>query len=786
MKSLSPSVLATLLALGATALPAQQTKSNPGSTTDETVKLSAFEVSSSEVDGYATTSSTGASRIAVPITDLSTSVIAINEKLIADTLAVSAEDVLNLVGGVSAFAETQSQDMNKFSMRGYTSSVAQRDGFTDYLFGLNGGFKFTFIQRLEVLKGPNGILHGQNNPGGILNLVSKKPLPTPKTTVSLMGGSYDFYQADVDTSAYFDKDHHWGYRLSTSYSNTNGPLDHPADVNKKKGFFAINPVLSYKNNGWEVWAWGAFVRDKSPRLKRIVKGFKGPNGTGQFLLDIADHGSAHNVLTNGAQVTNDSYELGLTKGVNLGRNLRLDMRFIARDTDLLNTSTLVNATGGIDIYVDPAGNIIGSDGRTIDYSKVVNNVAGIYRSVAVQLTGTNTSYKSHTYASDFAFSFDAGPTKNRFLLFGTYDKLGQVAIPGYNGSTYSVSSLANLQKIGADVVGSTARIWLYPLDRETLAGVSPQTVIANANTISAQGTTVLNNKTYSGGGMERLSMWDDRIFAIAGARYTSIDSFTQTGVAAGANTSDTVWSESYGIVAKAYKGEKGQVSLFYNNNSTFIPVTTIDQRLATFGQKFPNRTVNIQEYGVKLDLLDSRVVSTASWYHTDENNVLLSETDVDGSVTGTTNRAYSVPAGRAKTLGWDIDTAVNLARGFNVVASYGLMHARLSDGHRTSGQPADTASVLARYEVQKGMFKNLSFLWQYTWWGDSMLNNRTYWKVPDGDLHTAVLGYHWKNYSLNLRCENVFDDIKVRPSLNETAVGVTNHRNFRLQLSGSF
>src|SRR6185436_14620283 len=152
---------AAALTLGLAVLHGQSTIPVTAKAGDEVIPLSPFEVASGAVQGYATTSSTSASRIAVPITDLSTSIIAINEQLIADTLAVTAEDTLNLVGGVSAFAETQSQEMNKFSMRGYTSSVAQRDGFTDFLYGLNGGFSYTFIERMEVVKGPNGILYGQ-------------------------------------------------------------------------------------------------------------------------------------------------------------------------------------------------------------------------------------------------------------------------------------------------------------------------------------------------------------------------------------------------------------------------------------------------------------------------------------------------------------------------------------------------------------------------------------------------------------------------------------------------
>ncbi|MSU48070.1 MAG: hypothetical protein EXS37_03105 [Opitutus sp.] len=699
--------------------------------------------------------------------------------MIQDTLAVTAEDTLNLVGGVSAFAETQSQEMNKFSMRGYTSSNAQRDGFTDYLYGLNGGFTYTFIERMEVLKGPNGILYGQNNPGGLLNLVSKRPSPKPRTKISLMSGSYAFYRADVDTSGYVDRQNQWGYRLSASYSNNQGPLDHPADINKTKGFLALNPVVRFRSqNGFEAWAWTGFVRDNSPRLKRIVHGFRTPDGKGAYLLDIADNGGDHNVLTNGAKVTNNSYELGMSKSFDFG-GVHLDTRVLGRSMDLLNTSTLVNATGGIDVWVDKAGAIIGSDGRTFDYSRVVDNIGGSYRSVAVQLSGAVNRTKARTYATDFAFSFKAGPTENKFLIFGTHDKLKQVNTPGIDGKTYLVSSLANLQKIGADIVGNTARIWLYPLSRETLAGISPETVIANANTASAQSTTLQDNKQYSYGGIERMSVIDKRLFLVGGARYTNIDSTNQVGTAAAATTGDKQWSTSLGAVVKAYRGEKGQVTLFINDNETFVPVFSIDQRLVTFGQKFPNRTVGIKEYGFKLDLLDSRLVTTASWYKTNETNVLISNVDFDGKITGVTGRSYQSPAGRANTVGWDVDSSFSVTRGFNIVASYGLMHARLSDGHRTSGQPGDTASLLGRYEVQTGALKSASILWQYTWWGDSILNNRTYWQIPPGDLHTAVFGYRWKRYAFRLRVENVFDEIKARPSLNETAVGVTNHRNYR-------
>jgi hypothetical protein len=117
-----------------------------------------------------------------------------------------------------------------------------------------------------------------------------------------------------------------------------------------------------------------------------------------------------------------------------------------------------------------------------------------------------------------------------------------------------------------------------------------------------------------------------------------------------------------------------------------------------------------------------------------------------------------------------------------VVLAYGQVDERMANGTPRVGRAANTWSGLARYEVQRGPLKNATLLWQYTWWGQSRLNSATYWAVPPGDLHTAVLGYRWGNTVMRFRVENVFDKIKVRPSVNNTAIGVTDHRNYRFSI----
>lgn len=754
--------------------------------TDETVMLSAFEVITDSAQGYATTSATSASRLAVPITELSTSVIAINEKLIADLVAVDPEDTLNLIGGVNAYAETGSAKQNRFSMRGYTSSNAQRDGFTDLLYGLNGGFSYTFIERMEILKGPNGILYGQNNPGGLLNLVSKKPLAKPRTRITAMYGSYNSYQADLDTSSFFDRGHQWGYRLSASYRNSDGPLDFPGDGNK--GYYAINPTVRFRSkNGLEVWAWAGWVRDQSPRLNRIVRGFKSADGKGDYLMDIADDGGAHNVLTNLSNVQTNNYEFGATKGIDFGA-VRLDVRVLGRYSKQSDNGTLVRTSGAggrTDTFVDLAGNILNTaantDNRNIDIGVARTNLGGFFRDQIVT-TKTSTFTETYTYAGDFAFSFKAGPTNHKLLFFGTYNPIDQDSVPGINGFNYTVSSAAALAALGVPLVNGQPRIWLYPTNRNPLIGLTPAAVIKAANVISPQSTTNLTSDQYGAGVMERMNFWDRRAFVIAGTRFNKLASVTTTGTGKPVPTEDRSWTSSLGAVVKGYRGRLGEAALFVNANNTFIPVYTLDQRLASLGNKYPNRNVSIQEVGLKLDLLDSRAVGTISLYNMEEDNVLVPDIDVSGAITGIPGRSFNVPSGSQTTHGWDADVSYNIRRGLDLIFSYGLRHSRFATGIKPSGQPTANSAAMVRYEVQSGFLKNASLLWNYTWWSDSILNNRTYWTVPPGEIHTAVLGYRLKRYTFRLRIENVFDDVDLKPGTNDTAVAVTNNRNYRFSV----
>ena len=54
-----------------------------------------------------------------------------------------------------------------------------------------------FIERTEILRGPQGTLYGRNSVGGAINVISKRPTDAFEGEVRLQGGNYSFYHADA-------------------------------------------------------------------------------------------------------------------------------------------------------------------------------------------------------------------------------------------------------------------------------------------------------------------------------------------------------------------------------------------------------------------------------------------------------------------------------------------------------------------------------------------------------------------------------------------------------------
>jgi len=123
--------------------------------------------------------------------------------------AVSLDQALDLSASV-ARQNNFGGLWNSFSLRGF---VGDENLPSNYLVnGFNAGRGFggsrdlSGIESVEVLKGPRAALFGRGEPGGTVNLVTKRPTFDTAGEIKLSVGSFDTYRADVDYTTALDDD----------------------------------------------------------------------------------------------------------------------------------------------------------------------------------------------------------------------------------------------------------------------------------------------------------------------------------------------------------------------------------------------------------------------------------------------------------------------------------------------------------------------------------------------------------------------------------------------------
>src|SRR3546814_20298294 len=61
-------------------------------------------------------------------------------------------------------------------------------------------FEFNVIERIEVLKGPQGTLFGRNATGGVVQIITKAPSSAPEMNFDVSYGNYDTVAAQAYVS----------------------------------------------------------------------------------------------------------------------------------------------------------------------------------------------------------------------------------------------------------------------------------------------------------------------------------------------------------------------------------------------------------------------------------------------------------------------------------------------------------------------------------------------------------------------------------------------------------
>lgn len=138
--------------------------------------IEVIEVTGSYFNDYKVDEAKGAMRIDVSLLETAQSVTVIPSTIIEEQLATTLGEVLTNDASLSAGSRQRNREV--FNLRGFELSSSNgylRDGHQHWSHYQQ---PIETLESIEVIKGPSSILYGQSGPGGLVNMVTKKPTAT--------------------------------------------------------------------------------------------------------------------------------------------------------------------------------------------------------------------------------------------------------------------------------------------------------------------------------------------------------------------------------------------------------------------------------------------------------------------------------------------------------------------------------------------------------------------------------------------------------------------------------
>ncbi len=131
----------------------------------------------------------------------------------------SVKEALSYTPGVSVGTRGASNTYDHLIIRGFAAEGQSQNNYLNGL-KLQGNFYNDavidpyMLERAEIMRGPVSVLYGKSSPGGLLNMVSKRPTTEPLKEVQFKAGTDSLFQTGFDFSDALDDDGVYSYRLT--------------------------------------------------------------------------------------------------------------------------------------------------------------------------------------------------------------------------------------------------------------------------------------------------------------------------------------------------------------------------------------------------------------------------------------------------------------------------------------------------------------------------------------------------------------------------------------------
>jgi iron complex outermembrane receptor protein len=180
--------------------------------------------SKANVTSFTASNSSSATLTDTPVSDTPMSVQTVTQGQMRSQQVQSVQDALSNVSGVS-ISQPSGVGQSAVSIRGFVAPVAA-DGLVSPVGSSYGGsasglsIPVIGIDRIDVVKGADAIVGAGTNPGGVVNVIRKRPQADPTYEVQMQTGSYGEFLLGADAGGAISKENNLNYRFVVSADRT--------------------------------------------------------------------------------------------------------------------------------------------------------------------------------------------------------------------------------------------------------------------------------------------------------------------------------------------------------------------------------------------------------------------------------------------------------------------------------------------------------------------------------------------------------------------------------------
>lgn len=705
---------------------------------DETGELNELEITAEEEGpmgpdlGYKANRSLTATKTDTPLQETPRSVSVTTRQQIEDQGAQSLTDILQYMPGITPAPQAggDSTAGDVFNIRG----MNQRDyGYGTYRDGLRvqpNAYSTSAepygLERVEVLKGPTSILYGENAPGGLVNLVSKRPTDTPQGELNLSYGTHDSKQVSADVSGPLTEDGSVSGRLVFLGRRAETQVD---GIDDDRIYLA--PSLTFELTDRDTLTLlTMYQQDESEiQLALPAAGMVIDHPAGEFEVSDNLNNPGWDGFEREFWSLGWEYEHEFNDSWAFRQNARYLRSLMDRQETWRDFAASLVSPAELDFLVNnyPQFAPLGTDGFA-SYQ------------LAYGLDRTN---ESRTYAIDnqVVGDFEAGDFENTLLVGASFDK-----------TSFD-------QRIRSSAQPTTTPPGLgefVPVDifDPQYAG-PPATSDVSSDSEADQDMA---------GVYSQIQTRYQNVIGLLGARFDSVDTeFRDRAQGTSYDSTDEELSWQAGLM---YEFDSG-FSPYVSYSTSFVPAWG----MSTTGEPLKPITGRQYEVGFKYQPPGSLTTLNVAAFD------LVKEDDI---VAGNGAHTYR-QIGETSSEGVELEVTGDVTENLSLTASYTYLDARVeeddskpqAEGRQIAGQPRHQAALWTQYSFNAGALRGLDagvgvrYLGESKAYPDPVLGYGTV-EVDDQTLVDLAVGYgfadHW---SVGLNVKNVFDKEYVARCNNE-------------------